>query len=122
MPDLIRRIIVSSIVLLCISSVANAAELDGSYAGQCDGTIQCAVEIENHVDVSVIVADRLDYAKKRCVISGHLQRSDTGLAGPASGGAKLFVVGTSDGGVYLNGVPRAACGMNLNGYYGAIGD
>lgn len=113
-------------VFLCLSILvvqeAHASDLSGSYAGQCTGAIQCAVEISDKAVVSVIVADQFNYADKKCLVSGRLQRAGNGLAGVIKNGWKVSVSATPDGGIYLNGLPKKACGLNLNGYYGAIGD
>lgn len=108
-------------IFLACFSPAHAANLTGDYSGTCDGTVQCAVEISD-AKVSVIVADRMDYAKKICEVSGVLQNSGNGLSGEIQPGMKVFVVATPDGGIYLNGVPEKTCSRNLNGYYTAIGD
>jgi hypothetical protein len=105
-----------------ITSAAESANLNGSYAGQCVGKVQCAVEISDQTKVAIIVADRLDYDKKICIVAGELHHVANGLAGEIKNGWKLSVVPTPDGGLYLNGLPKQACSMNLNGYYGAIGD
>lgn len=107
---------------LFLSSHAFALNLAGDYSGQCTGNIQCAVEITDKAQVSIIVADRLDYSKKKCAVSGTLQHSAKGLAGEIQKGWKVSLVKTPTSGIYLNGLPKEACGLNLNGYYEVIGD
>ncbi|AYC99918.1 hypothetical protein [Neorhizobium sp. NCHU2750] len=111
-----------ALTALMAPAIAQARDLSGDYGGSCDGAVQCAVEITNRTTVSVIVADRLDYSKKTCTVSGTLQDTPNGLAGTMKADMKVFVVSTPDGGIYLNGIPAKACGRNLNGYYTAIGD
>jgi len=107
---------------LFLSSQAFALNIAGDYSGPCSGNNQCAVEINDKAQVSIIVADRLDYSKRKCAISGTLQHSAKGLAGEIQKGWKVSLVKTPTSGVYLNGLPKEACGLNLNGYYEVIGD
>jgi len=107
---------------LLFSSQAFALNLAGDYAGQCSGNIQCAVEINDQSLVSIIVADRFDYSKRKCTVSGTLQHSAKGLAGEIQKGWKVSLVKTPSSGIYLNGLPKEACGLNLNGVYEVIGD
>lgn len=108
--------------LLLSSQSAFAINLAGDYWGQCTDGFQCAIEINDQSQVSIIVADRLDYAKKKCSVSGTLQHSAKGLAGELQKGWKVSLVRTASSGVYLNGLPKEACGFNLNGVYEVIGD
>lgn len=112
------------ILLFLLSALQPAAARDfsGSYSGNCDGAVQCAIDITDNKQLSVIVADRLDYAKKKCVVSGTWQESQLGLAGTMDNGIRISIVGTPDSGIYVNGIPTKACGRNLNGYYPVIGD
>ncbi len=116
-----RISLVAGLLLSTIQS-ASASGLAGDYAGQCTGSIQCAVEISERSVVTVIIADRFDYTKRKCTVSGVLKATATGLAGEIRRGWKVSVVPTPDGGIYLNGLPKQACGLDLNGYYAAIGD
>jgi hypothetical protein len=120
-PFALFRFYLSLPILAVSFGLSHAADLSGQYGGNCDGAVQCAVEISNKT-VSVIVADRMDYSKKKCVVSGTLQLSANGLSGEIKPGMKVFVNATSDGGIYLNGITDTACGRNLNGTYSAIGD
>lgn len=116
-----RSLLLSLPILATSLAPSHAADLSGDYGGNCDGAVQCAVEI-SATTVSVIVADRMDYAKKKCVVSGTLQNAANGLAGEIRPGMKVFVNATPDGGIYLNGIPPRTCGRDLNGYYTPIGD
>lgn len=111
-----------SFIASLIAGQSCAADMSGDYAGNCTGDIQCSIEISAGRQVAVTVADHLDFSKKRCVVSGTLAVSDHGLAGDLKPGMKVFINATPDGGIYVNGLANQACGLNLNGYYGAIGD
>lgn len=112
------------IALLFCAPAAHARDLSGDYSGRCanDDRVQCAIEITDRAQVAIVVADRMDYAKKRCVVSGRLQPAPEGLYGEIRKGMHLVLRQTPDSGVYMKGLPVSACGLDLNGYYGVIGD
>lgn len=114
----------ATLALLFCAHAAHAGNLSGHYSGRCadDNSVQCAIEITDGAQVSIVVADRMDYAKKRCVISGRLKPDPQGLYGEIRKGIHLVLRETPDSGLYMKGLPVSACGLDLNGYYGVIGD
>lgn len=115
---------VGALALVLCAQGARAGDLSGDYSGRCDGKtdVQCAIEITDGAQVAIVVADRMDYAKKRCVVSGRLTPDPQGLHGEIRRGIHLVLRATPDSGVYMKGLLVSACGLDLNGYYGAIGD
>lgn len=110
--------------LLFCSAAAHATDLSGDYAGRCDNnnTVQCWIRISERTKVELTVADRLDFEKKRCVLSGTLQPTAMGLKGEIGKGNRLALRNTPEGGIYMSGLPVSACKIALNGFYGVIGD
>lgn len=119
-----RYALIGISVLLLSTSAAHAVDLSGDYAGTCDNndSVQCWIRISDRTLVEFTVADRLNFEKKHCVLSGKLQATQTGLQGEIGKGFHIALRDTPHGGIYMAGLPRSACKLALNGFYGVIGD
>jgi hypothetical protein len=121
------RFVQVALFLVAAAAPANAASIwPGSYAGDCGKKVQCIVDIDDRggkfVDFKLTVANRIDFDDVKCKIEAKFTRSSPKGISAQMKGTKLVYVRRLPSGIEIFGIPKSACGLNLDRQYDMFGD
>jgi hypothetical protein len=116
----------AAVALLPFVADAEDSIWPGEYAGDCGNKVQCIIEIGDDggekVDVTLVVANRIDFKDVKCKLEGRFGRSAVlGISGQFKGAPEVLI-GRYPEGVEVFGIPKRACGLSLNKKYVMFGD